>query len=168
MCHLLIFAFSKQLKNEGFEPEFYGAWSNHSTNVPQPLSTFGRRQLSLIKNLSRGDWNISLATRSKHEKKKEAENGSIVVEKWKLKGQIIAMKNELVSRDNRQFSYFNRFFIIAICYTLAQKLIRKRIITFASTSVTRWPDCVFNTWPFSAISAMKMCQSELKTLPKTK
>ena len=47
------------------------------------------------------------------------------------------MKNELVSRDNRQFSYFNRFFIIAICYTLAQKLIRKRIITFASTSVTR-------------------------------
>ena len=34
-----------------------------------------------------------------------------------------------------------------------------------------WPDCVFNFWPFTANifpKAYKLCQSKLKTLPKTK
>ena len=39
-------------------------------------------------------------------------------------------------------------------------------------SVTRSPICVFNIWPFSAMKrrpiSYKLCQSELKTLPKTK
>ena len=42
--------------------------------------------------------------------------------------------------------------------------------TCVGISVTRWPDYVFNIWPFTAMKispkSYKLCQSELKTLPK--
>ena len=59
---------------------------------------------------------------------------------------------------------------IHFCHNSRMKNLFFSQVRFVPTSVTRWQDCVFNIWPFTAMNicpkAYKLCQSELKLGPK--
>ena len=88
----------------------------------------------------------------------------------KFKSQICTLHHPL-------YTSFT-FFVLHFFELFASLFVRKfsssspYLTSAAISSVTRWPNCVFNIWPFSLLKmcpiAYKLDQSKLKLLHKTK